>query len=302
MVKNIIGTLAVVLFFILPSSILAQQMEVAFSLQNNSLTWFAVDDPTIQGSISVTGLSNSFEGNALAYDPDAHRLLFVNGTMAANRPLWAVNLSGLTLNAGEIVEAGAAINLGTLNFGAGTELFGGAYYNGAYYTLINGGDTLRRVAFNSDGSILSASNIDLPGRFTMYLGDFDFDSNGNLWISGNNSDVGPSTSASRIWKFSTVDGVNFTQAGVINNNEIRYNGILFDLDDNLYGYRLGSSVYGSVSKDDGSFTPIYTGDPFGDGGDLTRGFLMNVAVPEPSGALLVCLTGLLALLRRRRTV
>lgn len=59
-------------FVVLALSILpcamAQQMEVAFSLQGRNITWFSVDDPSTQGSLSFTGLSGSFEGNALVYD------------------------------------------------------------------------------------------------------------------------------------------------------------------------------------------------------------------------------------------
>ncbi len=276
--------------------------EVAFSLQGDQLTWFAVGDPAYQGSLSVTGLPGGFEGNSLAYDPGAHRLLFVNGPSSATHALWSVNLDGLSLVPGESVSAGAAINLGNLVFGGGpVELYGGSFHNGSYYTLINGGDTLRKVDFTGvGGDVDDWVNINLPGNNTMFLGDIAFDSAGDLWISGNNESGTPTASMDRLWRFSTGDGLTFTNEGSINPPGFRYNGILFDMEDNLYGYKVQPSVaYGAIATGTGDFTSIYNGPPFHLGGDLTNSFMMPV-VPEPSGALLVGLTGMTVLLRRRR--
>ncbi len=287
--------------FILPCA-MAQQMEVAFSLQGSSVTWFAVDDPGTQGSLSFTGLPGNFDGNGLAYDPGGHRLLFVNGPSSATHALWSLDLTGVTLASGSSVDVGAATSLGNLTFGGGpVELYGGAFYNGSYYTLINGGDTLRKVDFTGiGGDINDWMNINLPGNNTMFLGDLAFDSNGDLWISGNNDEGTPTPSMSRLWHYSTTDGVTFTNEGSINHPGLRFNGILFDTDDNLYGYRVGTSAYGTIEEGTGTFAEIYSGAPFNAGGDLTNGFLMTVVVPEPSGALLIGLTWMLGLLRRRR--
>ncbi|GAA5121278.1 PEP-CTERM sorting domain-containing protein [Luteolibacter yonseiensis] len=278
----------------------ATVLEVAFSIQGGQLTWFAVDNPTLQGSISATGLPTNFAGNALAYDPGSQRLLFVDGETSANHTLYAVSLGGLVLQHGLEVTAPAAVNVGTIGFGVGRELYGGGFYNGSYYTLINGLDSLVKVDFASvGGNIQTSTTINLPGTNTMYLGDLAFDSDGDLWISGFNQDGVGGVNDDRLWHFSTADGSSFTNQGVINPAGTRFNGIFFDVSgQDLYGYRLASNNYGIINQSDGSSTTLYTGPPFNTGGDLSDGFLFDV-VPEPSSAVLM-MTGFALFAMRRR--
>ena len=275
--------------------------EVAFSIQGNQLTWFSVDDPAVQGAISVSGLPSNLAGNALAYDPGAQRLLFVDGDTALNHTLYSVSLGGLTLEHGVSVSAPAAVSAGTITFGVGRELYGGGFYNGSYYTLIDGTDSLVKVDFASvGGNISSTSTINLVGTNTMFLGDLAFDSSGALWISGFNQSGTAGVNDDRLWHFSTTDGATFTSAGVLNPAGTRYNGIFFDATgSDLHGYRLASSTYGIINQTDGSSSLIYTGAPFNSGGDLSDGFLFPV-VPEPSCLVLVAVGLGIATSRRRR--
>ncbi|TLD71209.1 PEP-CTERM sorting domain-containing protein [Phragmitibacter flavus] len=280
----------------------AQQLEVAFSIQDDLLTWFSVDDPSIQNTISVTGLPPWLEGNALAYDTDNERLLFVHGNTLTNRAIYAVDLSGVTLSASGTVSAGAAVNLGTMSFEGPREVYGGSFYNGSYYVLIDGTDSLRKVSFDAAGTITSQININLPGSRDMFLGDIAFAANGDLWIAGFNQYDG-SPADDRLWRFSTADGGNtFDYQQTIEPAGDRYNGIFFDVTGtDLYGYRYNTVIngYGGIDTTTGAPTLIYSGYPFIQGGDLSNGFFIGVEVPEPTSALMV-MTGLGCLFGRRR--
>lgn len=280
----------------------AQQLkEVAFVLQNDQFSWFEVGDPNIKGTLSVSGLPSGFDGNSLAYDPGANRLLFVSGPADDRHSLYSVSLDDVILKANESVSAGAAISLGNLVFNDDRALFGGGFYNGSYYTLINETDILVKVDFMAPGgSIGSVTNINLPGNFAMHLGDLAFDDSGNLWISGTTSQQITETNG-RLWHYSTTNGVNFSQVENFSPGEARNNGIFFGLEDGeLYGYRLTSQEYGTIDQETGvSDDPLYVGDPFGTGGDLTNGIPINV-IPEPSGVLLAAIGGGIGLMCRRR--
>lgn len=290
--------LAVLCLPTLPAA--AATIQVAFSIQANQLTWFSVENPAVQGAISVTGLPSNLAGNALAYDPGSQRLLFVDGNAATNHTLYSVGLGGLTLESGLSVEAQAAASVGTIAFGAPRELLGGGFHNGSYYTLINGTDSLVKVDFAAGGTIASTLTIDLPGTNTMFLGDLAFDGNGTLWVSGFNQIAG-GINDDRLWHYSSSDGTTFVSQGAINPAGTRYNGIFFDVTQtNLYGYRLASTSYGIINQIDGSSTVIYNGVPFDSGGDLSDGFMFEV-IPEPSIGALVVAGACLGLMRRRRT-
>lgn len=277
------------------------QKEVAFSIQGDQLSWFEIDNPAVQGMLAVSGLPTGFDGNALAYDADANRLLFLSGPAATQHGLFSVSLEDVILKADESVSAGAALNVGILSFAGTRELFGGGFYDGSYYTLVNGSDTLVKVDFGPGGSVASTTNINLPGTADMFLGDLAFDSAGNLFISGTNTENGNSTE-DRLWRYSTADGETFVNEGALSPAGARYNGIFFGLEEDLYGYRKAGGTpaqYGSIDQDDGSITELYVGEPFESGGDLSNGILIEV-VPEPSGALLALVGGGIGLMRRRR--
>ena len=287
-------------FLLTSSATFAQslQMEVAFSIQNNDLTWFNIANPNIQGSISVTGIPD-IQGNALAYDSDRNRLLFVAGGDAANRPLYGVDLNGITLWSGQSVNAGAVKNLGNISTPGTPQLLGASYAYGSYYTLSDASDSLIRMTFDSSGNLLTQNGINLPtpNDPNMYLGDIAFDSNNDLWISGfNSTDAG--INDDRVWHYSSTDGNTFTHVGTLSPAGTRYNGILIDSDDVLWGYRSPTQTYGSLDTTTGAFTVTYTGSPFGDAGDLTNGFLIGVA-PEPSSSFLVLIAMSLFVYRSR---
>lgn len=287
--------LPLLLFPLIPAA-QAATMEIGFSLQGSTLSWFGLADPSIQGTLTVTGLPAGIEGNALAYDPGANRLLFVNGASAANHQLYGVDLMGLSFLPGAAVNAGAAANLGTLTFGAPRELLGGAFHNGSYYTLIDDTDTLVKVDFASvGGAISSNSSINLPGSAQMNLGDLAFDSSGTLWVNGFNEN-----NIDRLWEYSSPNGTNFANEGSIAPPGNRFNGIFFDMTGTtMYGYRLASQTFGTIDPATGVFTTTYTGAPFGAGGDLATGFLADV-VPETSTSLLTLAAAGLMLSRRKR--
>lgn len=291
-----------ILFAILGAAHAQQSKEVAFSLQGGQLTWFEVADPSVQGILSATGLPAGFNGNALAYDPGANRLLFVSGPSATQHALYSLSLENVVLKANEAVSAGVVSSVGSIGFGVPQALFGGGFYNGSYYSLIDESDILVKVDFNGQGNISNTTQINLPGNENMQLGDLAFDSQGNLFIAGGiNNNVNATTD--RLWHYSTADGVNFVYEGSVNPPGVRYNGIFFGLeDDDLYGYRLAGSnpgEFGSIDRETGEISEFYIGDPFHVGGDLSNGILLQV-IPEPSGALLSLVGGTLGLMRRRR--
>lgn len=301
--KTTLLAISIAMPFLISSSHAQGQKEVAFSIQGDQLTWFEVDNPAVQGILAVTGLPTGFDGNALAYDNTANRLLFLSGPAATQHGLFSVSLEDVILKADEAVSAGAAVNVGILSFAGSRELFGGGFYDGSYYTLINGSDTLVKVDFDSPGgSISSSTQINLPGNPDMYLGDVAFDTMGNLWISGN-TDPSVTATNDRLWRYSTTDGETFVNEGPLSPAGVRYNGIFFGLEDeDLHGYRKAGgnpAQYGSIDQDTGEFSQVYVGEPFESGGDLSNGILIEV-VPEPSGAILTVLGGGLGLMRRRR--
>ncbi|TLD69342.1 PEP-CTERM sorting domain-containing protein [Phragmitibacter flavus] len=293
---------SILLTWVAQSNAVAQPLEVAFSIQDDLLTWFSVDDPNIQNTITVIGLPSTLEGNALAYDSDNQRLLFVHGNTLVNRTIYSVDLSGITLSATGTVNAGWATNLGTMSFDGPREVYGGSFYNGSYYVLIDGTDSLRRVSFDAAGVINNQTNINLPGVRDMFLGDIAFAANGDLWIAGFNQ-YGGTPDHDRLWRYSTTDGGDsFEYQQTIEPAGDRYNGIFFDVTGvDLYGYRYNTTQghYSSINTTTGVPEFIYSGSPFTQGGDLTNGFFIGVVVPEPTSALML-VTGLGCLFGRRR--
>ena len=319
--KNL-GKLIALSLFLVPLYVRADMQEIAFSIQNNQLTWFEVADPSQQGNIDVTGLpgnANTFDGNALAWDPGLQRLLFVNSADTGNRTLYSVNLAGATYQPGVDINAGAATAL-SLTFQSNNNqpgFFGADFYNGSYYALEQGTNTLVQVNFNGNGTINGSPGANIitlpknnPGDNNFpneFLGDIAFkltQTGADLFISGQNANEDPASNPqdARIWHYSTTNGTTFTSAAgnPIVPNQVRYNGIFFSQNGTLYGYRLVNDDFGIINQTTGTFTETSTGVngvPFTGGGDLAPGPLANV-VPEPStfgllgfGALL--LTGII---------
>ena len=279
---------------VLPLCARGNQQEIAFAIQGNQLTWFEVANPAFQGNIDVTGLPANLNGNSLAYDPGFNRLLFVDSSAAQNRTLYSVSLNGFTYQPGVDINAGAVGSAGTIHFQTTSpELFGADFYNGSYYTLRNGTDSLVKIDFNGSGAITNLSEPNLPGTPTPFLGDVAFKMTSgttDFFISGDNQGGTPTTSTARLWHYTTSDGVNFTSVAgsPIATGVLRNNGLFFSLNGTLYGYQLSTDEYGTVNQTTGAFTPIYTGAPFTGGGDLAPGFIATV-VPEPSALVLLTL-------------
>lgn len=282
-------------------------MEVAFAIQGNQLTWFGVQDPSIQGTLSDIGLPASFNGNALAYDNDRNRLLFVNGGEGNDRPLWSVSLAGVTLVAGGATDAGPASATGNLTFSTEWSLAGASYYDGSYYAPRQGDTVLRKVDFDGAGNVSGQVNITLPGNANLRLGDMDFDADGGLWVVGQNN-----ANTNRLWYY--PNGANAAGTVEAINSPQFYNGIFFnEAKTAMYGYSTEAGAapansYGSIDYSDGDgigsgqMTVLYTGTPFNQGGDLSSGFTMNVdIVPEPGSIALMGLLGSGLLFRRRRS-
>jgi hypothetical protein len=292
--------------FLFPLLARADMQEIAFAIQGNQLTWFEVANPSLQGDISVTGLPANLNGNGLAYDPVFNRLLFVNSDAAQNHTLYSLSLTGFTYQPGVTINGGAIGTAGTIAFQTTTpELFGADFRNGSYYTLRNGTDSLVKVNFSGSGAISSFTEPNLPGTPTPFLGDIAFNlSTNDFFMSGDNQSGTPTAGTSRLWHYTTPDGVNFTSVAgsPISPNTLRMNGMFFSLNGTLYGYQLGNDSYGTINQTTGAFTPLYTGTPFTGGGDLGPGFVTNV-VPEPSTLALIGFGSLLSfgLVRRLRS-
>ena len=277
--------LSLVGLFVFPFFAHGTVMEVGVAIQDATLTWFDISNPSIQGTISATGIPSTLTGNALAYDPLQNSLLFTDSQPATSHTLYSVSLTGLNLVPGGNVSAGAATNLGSINFVNPQGLFGAAFYNGSYYTIKQDTNGLVKVDFNGSGNISTQTGITLPSAGVnnnkMNLGDLAFDTSGNLWISGDNVHATPSHAANRLWEFSTANGTTFAFDKSLNPAGLRWNGLGFDLAGDLFGYRLGSGEFGTIDESNGNFTTIYTGSPFLGGGDLTSSFTANVTTPPP---------------------
>lgn len=276
----------------------ATLMEVAFSVQNNDLVWFSVEDPSVQGKLDFSGMPAGAESNALAYDAANNRLLFVNGMSLRNHGVYAVELDGLQFVPGTTLAVTANV-VGNIPFTNPQQLLGGGFFGSSYYSLIDGGDSLLKVDFDVTGAVLNTSAINLPGTRQMLLGDLAFDAAGGLWISGFNEN-GSSAGDDRLWHYSTTDGVNFTYESTVDPAGTRFNGIFIGADGStLYGYRSASNTFGAIDTTTGAATTIYTGSPFQLAGDLSNGFMLEI-VPEPSACFLAAGGMGVALLRRRR--
>jgi MYXO-CTERM domain-containing protein len=278
--------------FIGSGSAMSQNMaEVAFSIQNDLLTWFQISNPSIQGTISVTGLEPNGGGNALAYDIDNNRLLFSH-----HGSLWGVDLEELTLVAGQSVAAGEAQLLSN-----GVSSAAGSYFQGHYYyQAANGDNSVVRMGFNGDGSVADSVSVVLPGDYGLNMTDVAFFENGDLWVSGWRWQAevnGPYDSFLLHYTPTDEFGLEFQLQGAyqpvdaLGNPGAYFNGIFTNEDGNvLYGYRSGDGHLGIVVTDDGensaALSVLYTGAPFNALGDMTSGFGIAVMVPEPSGALM----------------
>jgi hypothetical protein len=295
--KNLYLPLLLVSALSAPGAVLT---DVAFSIQGSDLTWFDAGDPTVQGSVSLTGLPGGFTANSLALDTANNRLLFTSGGAFQNQPIFSVDLSAMILEPGTAV-AGIATSVGNFSFSSPQMLLGGGFYNGSYYALRNESDTLIRIDFDALGQALPQVTINLPGDREMNLGDIAFDQSGNLLISGYNA-AGTTAADDRFWRYETNDGgLTFSElTAPINPPGDRFNGIGYLVDgQTLFGYNAITGNYGEIDPDTGNFTFIYSGGPFDNPGDLSSAGPVLV-IPEPSTSLLI-FGGLgLALTARRR--
>ncbi len=181
---------------------------------NSSINWFEIDNPSVGGTITVTNqpYANTDDLNTVVIDISRNRLMYVDDTGPGN-PAYAINLTGLTLVPG----AATSVTVSSLgDWAQGNDNAGYSKADGRVYYHVYNSIELRYLNFDASGNISGYTTV---GNFngasfmtqTIRAGDLDFDSSGNIWVSGINSGSDP-----RLWSF------NPTTLTVITNKNSDY--------------------------------------------------------------------------------
>ncbi len=254
--------------------------EVVFRVgENATIDWFAIDNPTVRGTLNVTNApyAKTVELNAAAVG--RNRLIFDTNTNSADG--YAISLAGLRLVAGGATPVTVS-SLGAWPGGGANAGYRKA--DGQVYYHPNGSDLLRRLEFGSTGLITGSFDVgrfngnNLPNSITG--GDIDFGANGFIWMTGWNDSGNP-----RLWNF---DFATLNQLSAVTLSEL-YRGTTFNAaGDTLYGYKADTGQYGIIDTATGGFRSVLLTNQtiFGVSGDLATGTAL-VVVPEPSALGLV---------------
>jgi len=261
---------------------------------NASIDWFAINNPSVNGTIAVANqpYASSQALNAAAVDIATNQLIY-----DAYGPAYGINLTGLVLvpNSATVVSVAS---LGT--WPNGDDNAGYSRATGLVYYHVYGSDELQYLNFNPDGTISGNTTVGTlhGGAFdtpSITTGDLDVSANGTIWIAGLNSASNP-----RLWSFDPTTLENQANLDPADN----YSGIAFDSTvTTLYGYTTDTDQYGVINQTTGNFQTVLmtSSSLFGDAGDLTEA-TVSVAVPEPSSLALLAAAIALGLGRKKVAV
>lgn len=277
---------------ILATNALAQSVSDywGFSVRLAGSTWlYGYTSESTRTTVRLGLVPSGSKANHLATDVDNNRLIYAVMDTAGN--ITGIEAYSFYTRTSQVLTNGADL-AGMIGQTSG----GASFYNGNYYFWDDDGDTQGLVKFTFDGDGLIDTMTKPYGNDTTLggLGDIAIDGAGIMFALNTANQLysldlnNPLAALSYIGDYSAYVS----------------NGQLFiDEEGRLISFQSSTGNWVSLDPNGSGILETITGDPNAVNqlyDDLSEGRSVGIVVPEPTGALLVTLSGACALLRRRR--